>query len=60
MNYYQDMVNLTNSIHDHMEKEFRDSIDKEEVHKKMLEFNDLRMNMLKFLKHNHFPTSQHI
>lgn len=50
MNYYQDMVMLTNAIHDHIEEEFRDSIDKEKAHKKMMEFNDLRMNMLKFLK----------
>lgn len=50
MNYYQNMVNLTNAIHEHIEKEFRDSIDKEKVHKKMMEFNDLRTNMLKFLK----------
>ena len=46
------MVNLTNSIHDHIEKEFRESIQKEQAHKKMMEFNDLRTNMLKFLKLN--------
>lgn len=52
MNYYQEMVNLTNAIHDHIEKEFRESDQKEQVHKKMMEFNDLRTNMLKFLKIN--------
>ena len=53
MNYYQEMVNLTNEIHDCIEKEFRDSnTDKEIIHKKMMEFNDLRTNMLKFLKLN--------
>lgn len=53
MNYYQEMVNLTNSIHDCIEKEFRESSDqKEQVHKKMMEFNDTRTNILKFLKLN--------